>query len=191
MNFNNTAKRLERYVNYYSHYVQRSSGMEMKDARQEILWRMSKAYKKFNPQIAQENTYFITVIKKESWRLIKKKKREDFLSNEVADHERVGIMRVLNCQNGDHKGDLHTILRNNRLIDRTLNLKVYFEDKVIQNFLLDETEKRLKSKAIEIFKRLRNGYRIKDIKKDLKISEGLICNYIRLNIKPTFNEVFN
>jgi len=176
MDFKRVTIMLEKNINYYASCASRNSGIEYDDARQEILLRMFKASKKYDETKSRENTFFITVIKRESQRLIKlnleKKRKEEKLF--VDDESRCTIFTVIN--NGHSQS--------NMLIDKTVNLKVFFEEKVMNGCILDEVEKQLNAPYDHIFQLFRKGYDLKSISEELNWSKQRICNGFREKIKP-------
>lgn len=183
MEFKNVVNILSKNINYYASSVSKNSGMEFEDAKQEILLRMFKASKKYDEKICKVNTYFITVIKRECMRLIKKnierlRKEERLFINDEA---KCAIFTVI--YNGQHPQQ--------KLIDRTINLKVFIEDKVLTKNLLDDVEKGLEKPYLFILQMLRKGYNLESISENMEWSKQRICNSFRNKIKPKIIQQFS
>lgn len=178
MDFNQIVKKLNRNIKYYANYVSRNCGMEGDDAYQEILIRMYKASFKYDPTRAKENTFFIKVIKREAFRLIKKQFEKS--KDEIRNDKSIEVYSIVTNSERNYKTNTYSV----ESISFGKSLHKIVSDKIDFENIKNEARKKISKISYEIFEMLSEGFSLTLISKQTGMSKGAICNRIRRDIKP-------
>lgn len=177
--FNEIYRKIEKSINYYSHYLSKIFNYDFDDARQEIAIRVWKSIKRYDNRIGSYKTYFVKVIRTHVKRMIKESynnKHENHLSldsiiNPISIHDNNLQKSKSNAREMEHQ----------YIYDK----RIKFVEQVEENDFLNRIEDTLIGTDRKIFNLLREfGWNLDIISRELRMSQQSILNRIRRKIKP-------
>lgn len=176
--FNEIYKKIEKTIDYYSHYLSKIFNYDFDDAKQEIIIRVWKSSKKYDSKLGGVKTYFVKVIQTHIRRVIK----EGYNKN----RNHVSLDSIINSSYSSegyfHKNKVNTCRFGSQYIH---DKRIKFVEQIEENDFLNKIEDTLNGIDRKIFKLLREfGWNLDMISANLKVSQQNILNRIKRKIRP-------